>query len=52
MVSADVDNDGKDEIISGALCMEVNDKNELVPKWCSWREHGDAHHIGNYDRHT
>ena len=49
MVSADVDNDGKDEIISGALCMEVNDKNELVPKWCSWREHGDAHHIGNYD---
>ncbi len=29
--------------------MEVNDKNELVPKWCSWREHGDAHHIGNYD---
>lgn len=29
MVSADVDNDGKDEIISGALCMEVNDKNDL-----------------------
>lgn len=49
IVTADVDGDGKDEFISGALCMEVNDDNELMPKWCSWREHGDAHHIGDYD---
>ena len=49
MTSADVDNDGKDEIISGALCLEVDDNNVLMPKWCSWREHGDAHHIGDYD---
>ncbi len=49
MVSADVDNDGKDEIISGALCLGVDDNDELMPVWCSWREHGDAHHIGDYD---
>ena len=49
MVSADVDNDGKDEIISGALCLGVDENNELMPVWCSWREHGDAHHIGDYD---
>lgn len=49
MTSADVDGDGKDEIISGALCLGADDSNELVPEWCSWREHGDAHHIGDYD---
>ena len=46
---ADVDNDGKDEFITGALCMEVNDDNELRPKWCTYLQHGDALHIGNYD---
>jgi len=46
---ADVDGDGKDEVISGALCLEVNEENKLVVKWCSWREHGDALHIGDYD---
>lgn len=49
IVSADVDGDGRDEIISGSLCMEADGNNELMPKWCSWREHGDAHHIGDYD---
>ncbi|MCH5186473.1 MAG: dockerin, partial [Oscillospiraceae bacterium] len=49
ITTADVDNDGKDEFISGALCMEVDEKDRLVPKWCSWREHGDALHIGDYD---
>ncbi len=45
---ADVDNDGKDEVISGAMCMEVeNDK--LQPRWCTFRGHGDALHIGDYD---
>lgn len=46
---ADVDNDGKDEFITGALCMEVNDNNEFRPKWCTYLQHGDALHIGNYD---
>ncbi len=46
---ADVDNDGKDEFINGALCMEVNDNNEFKPKWCTFMEHGDALHIGDYD---
>lgn len=43
------DNDGKDEFITGALCMEVNDDNEFRPKWCTYLQHGDALHIGNYD---
>lgn len=46
---ADVDNDGKNEFITGALCMEVNDDNEFRPKWCTYLQHGDALHIGNYD---
>lgn len=46
---ADVDNDGKDEFITGALCMEVNDDNEFKPRWCTYKEHGDALHIGDYD---
>lgn len=46
---ADVDNDGKDEFITGALCMEVNDDNKFRPKWCTYLQHGDALHIGNYD---
>lgn len=46
---ADADNDGKDEFITGALCMEVNDDNEFRPKWCTYLQHGDALHIGNYD---
>ncbi len=46
---ADVDNDGKDEFITGALCMEVNDDNEFKPRWCTFMEHGDALHIGDYD---
>lgn len=45
---ADVDNDGKDEVLSGAMCMEVND-DKLMPRWCTFKGHGDALHIGNYD---
>ena len=29
--------------------MEVNDDNEFRPKWCTYLQHGDALHIGNYD---
>lgn len=46
---ADVDNDGKDEFITGALCMQVDDNNEFKPKWCTYLQHGDALHIGDYD---
>ncbi len=46
---ADVDGDGRDEFITGALCMEVNDQNEFKPRWCTFMEHGDALHIGDYD---
>ncbi len=49
MSMADVDNDGKDEIYSGATCMEVDDRNKLVVKWCTFRGHGDALHVGDYD---
>ncbi len=41
----DVDNDGCDEIICGALCLD----NDFSVKWCSNRGHGDALHIGDYD---
>lgn len=46
---ADVDNDGKDEFITGALCMEVKDDNSFKPRWCTYLQHGDALHIGDYD---
>lgn len=46
---ADVDGDGKDEFITGALCMEVNEKDEFKPRWCTFLQHGDALHIGDYD---
>jgi rhamnogalacturonan endolyase len=49
MTVADVDDDGKDEYISATLCFEVNDSDQLVPKWNLGMEHGDALHIGNYD---
>lgn len=45
MTVADVDNDGKDEFLSGALCFD----DDLTLKWCSGRGHGDALHIGDYD---
>lgn len=49
ITTADVDSDGKDEVISGSLCFEVDDNDKLMPKWCSFRGHGDALHIGDYD---
>ena len=42
---ADVDDDGRDEIITGSICWD----DDLSLKWCSGRGHGDAQHIGNYD---
>lgn len=47
---ADVNNDGKDEVITGALCYWVDPESDtLKPKWCTFMEHGDALHIGDYD---
>lgn len=46
---ADVDNDGKDEFITGALCIEVKDDGSFKPRWCTYLQHGDALHIGDYD---
>lgn len=46
---ADVDDDGKDEVLSGAMCMEVNSDDKLMPRWCTFKGHGDALHIGDYD---
>lgn len=42
---ADVDGDGKDEVISGSICWD----DDLSLLWCSGRGHGDALHIGDYD---
>ncbi|MBQ9598986.1 MAG: bacterial Ig-like domain-containing protein, partial [Clostridia bacterium] len=46
---ADVDGDGKDEYMTGALCMEVDEQDRFRPRWCTFLEHGDALHIGDYD---
>lgn len=41
----DVDGDGKDEIVSGGICLD----DDLTVKWCSYMGHGDALHMQNYD---
>lgn len=46
---ADVDGDGKDEVMTGALCYEITDGDYLGVKWCTFKEHGDALHISDYD---
>lgn len=50
ITTADVDNDGKDELISGAMCLEATENSsDLAVKWCTFLGHGDAMHIGDYD---
>ena len=46
---ADVDDDGMDEILSGAMCLEADESSDLAVKWCTFKGHGDALHIGDYD---
>ena len=48
-VVADIDNDGKDEIITGACCYEINEDNVLSVRWCTFLGHGDAIQIADYD---
>ena len=45
IAAADIDGDGCDEILTGSLCLD----NDLTPLWCSYRGHGDALHLGDYD---
>ncbi len=42
---ADVDGDGKQEIITGSTC--IDDNGELL--WCLNKGHGDAMHVGDLD---
>ncbi len=43
--AGDVDGDGKDEILYGALTWD-HDGSVL---WCTFQEHGDAMHLGDFD---
>ncbi len=43
--AGDADGDGKDEIFYGALAWD-NDGSIL---WCTFQEHGDAMHLGDFD---
>ncbi len=45
MEAADMDGDGKDEILGGAYALDDNGK-EL---WCTGYGHGDAMHMGDFD---
>lgn len=42
---ADADGDGLDEIFCGSLVLD----DDLSVLWCSWRGHGDALHLADYD---
>lgn len=43
--AGDVDGDGKDEIVYGALVWD--DNGSIL--WCTYQEHGDAMHLGDFD---
>ena len=45
---ADVDGDGREEVLTGALCYKLGRRNRLKVKWCTFRGHGDAMHLGAY----
>lgn len=45
MEAGDVDGDGKDEILYGALTWD--DDGSVL--WCTFQEHGDAMHLGDFD---
>ncbi len=46
---ADVDGDGRDEVLTGALCYGLDSQDRLGVRWCSFLGHGDAIHLGAYD---
>ena len=45
---ADVDGDGREEVLTGALCYKLDRRNRLKVKWCTFLGHGDALHLGTY----
>lgn len=47
-IAADVDGDGRDEVLTGSLCYKLNWLNRLCVKWCSFRGHGDVIHLGAF----
>ena len=47
-VVADIDGDGREEVLTGALCYKLSRWNRLKVKWCTFLGHGDALHIGAY----
>ena len=44
-IAADVDGDGRDEVLTGALCYELKGDGTLGVRWCTHRGHGDAMHL-------
>ena len=46
---ADVDCDGRDEVLTGAMCYHFDENDNLRPLWSTFKGHGDAMHIGDYD---
>ncbi len=45
---ADVNGDGRDEVLTGAICFGLDQDGRLSVRWCSFLGHGDALHIGAY----
>ena len=45
---ADVDGDGREEVLTGALCYKLTRWNRLKVRWCTFLGHGDALHLGAY----
>ena len=45
LIVADVDDDGRDEILCGSLALD----DDLSVLWCTGRGHGDAAHLADYD---
>lgn len=44
-VVADVDGDGRDEVLTGSICYKLSRLGKLSVKWCGFLGHGDALHI-------
>lgn len=44
-VVADVDGDGRDEVLTGSICYKLRRFGKLSVRWCGFLGHGDALHI-------
>ncbi len=45
----DVDGDGKDEALSGGICLGLDDNGDFTVEWTLETGHGDALHLADYD---